>query len=89
MLVNQDLIWGDDESLWHLMRVATECNRNSASSDVSIFWIDPLFVVRWIHRDCADDIREWFDHMDSPKHLVTAILHACRTLDTSSCQGSI
>ena len=76
MLVNQELVWGDDEVLWHLMRVVTECNRSLTSTEKLMAWIDPLFVVGWIHLDSADDIREWYEYMDSPKHLATAVLHA-------------
>lgn len=75
MLTNQGLIWGDDEVLWHLARVAAECDHQLFDKRKMIIPIDPLFTEGWIHKDSEEEIQEWHQHMKSPTCMITVILY--------------
>ena len=75
VLGNQELIWGDDEILWHLQRLSQELSESALDSFITVAVIDPLLTSGWVKGDDCQDIQAWFTANECPQGIVTAFIN--------------
>ena len=67
LLEQQELLWGDDEILWHL-------NHAASCSQQEVKIIDPLLVTGWLQVGSVDLLRTWLKSFPHATRFVSAVL---------------
>lgn len=74
VLLNQELLWGDDEILWHLERVCQEIPVSHRDQFGKIAVLDPLLTSSWATGLDCGDFPTWLIAKDHPQGIVTALV---------------
>lgn len=71
MLANQSLIWGDDEVIWHLVRIAQAVSEE----DDPVFVLDPILAYGWSMNCVHGDAKKWLDEVGEANLIITTLWH--------------
>lgn len=71
MLANQSLIWGDDEVIWHLVRIAQAVSEE----DDPVFVLDPILAYGWSMNCVHSDAKKWLDEVGEANLIITTLWH--------------